>query len=321
MPPLHTKMPNNRYLYSFKYDYHLAELCRLESRQIFNAAVRDKLLISTIKVDPSISAFIKTRLQITSTAVTFAQLTAEIKKENLRLNGFNVEYLICEGDTTERTERRKKLKDIGYCIEGYPDFKTPDITYAICQYEGVWYFGSITTHNNDWYKHKQKPHSFSNSIGMDSAKTLVSIAAKGDKSNTLLDACCGVGTTLLEACCAGFYIEGCDISPGAANYSKLNLAHYNYVSTVYCSDIKDLDISYDAAIVDLPYNLYSRSDEEVTRNIIASTAQLTTRVVIVSIADITDTIQKSGLTIIDFCTILKKGKSTFTRKVWVCERT
>ena len=313
-------MPDHNYLYSFNYDYHLHEICKLESRQIFSSEIKDKLLFSDIQVDPSISAFIKNRLDIISSSKDFNDLLETIKGKDLRLNGFNVEYISLNGDTTDRSERRKKIKAIGYCIYGYPEFKAPSVTYATCQYAGLWYFGILTKHENDWYKHKKKPHSFSNSIDMEIAKTLVSIASKGDKTNTLLDACCGVGTVLLEAYCAGFSIAGCDISPKAAKYSRLNLAHYQYNARVYCTDIEDHPITYDAAIIDLPYNIYAVSDEETTRNIIHSSAKLVSRLVIVSIVDIQTIIEDAGLKIHDTCSVIKKGKSTFKRKVWVCEK-
>ena len=155
---------------------------------------------------------------------------------------------------------------------------------------------------------------------MDVAKSLVCNASQGNKSTTLLDACCGVGTVLLEACIAGFNIAGCDIDFNATKYTKQNLTYYNYTADVHYSDIKDHNTQYDAAIIDLPYNLYSYSSDAIMANIIASTAKLTNRVVIVSISDIKAEIQKSGLKVTDYCSIVKKGKSTFTRKIWICEK-
>ena len=313
-------MPNLEFLYTFNYDYHLDALCKLESRQIFDNEEKDKLLFSPFKIDPSISAFIKNRLEIIASSENYSELLEKIKKENIYVEGFTAEYLILDGDSRDRTERRKKLKDVGFCIEGIPNFTTPSITYSICHYEDIWYFGVLTKHHNDWHKHKKKPHSFSNSIGMDVAKSLVCNASQGNKSTTLLDACCGVGTVLLEACIAGFNIAGCDIDFNATKYTKQNLTYYNYTADVHYSDIKDHNTQYDAAIVDLPYNLYSYSSDEIMANIIASTAKLTNRVVIVSISDIKAEIQKSGLKVTDYCSIVKKGKSTFTRKIWICEK-
>lgn len=313
-------MPNHSYIYSFKYDLHNNELCKLESRQIFNEEEKNKLLFSNIKVDPSISPFIKNRFDIISLSEDYSDLLKKIKKENIHIEGFKVEYLVLDGDSTEYRERLKKLKDVGYSIEGEPDYYAPSRTYSICYYKNIWYFGLLIKHNTDWYKHKQKPCSFSSSINMDIAKALVCIASKGNKTNQLLDACCGVGTVMLEACYSGFQIEGCDINRKACNHTRENLTHFNYNANVYHSDIKDIDKKYDVAIIDLPYNLYTYSNDTITLNIIESTAKLTTRIVIVSTSDIENMIKKSGLKISDFCTVEKSGRSTFTRKIWVCER-
>lgn len=312
-------MPNHSYIYSFKYDIHNTALCKLESRQIFNQEEKNNLLFSDIKVDPSISPFIKSRFEILLSAEDYSNLLQKIRKENIHVDGFKAEYLVLNGDSTRYTERLQKLKDIGNSIEGDPDYNTPSITYAICHYNAIWYFGILIKHNSDWFKHKNKPCSFSSSINMDIAKSLVSIASKGDKNNRLLDACCGVGTVMLEACISGFNIEGCDINWKACKSTRENLAHYNYTANVYRSDIKDLNNQYDTAIIDLPYNLYSFSNDTTTLNIIESAAQLATRIVIVSTSDIKALINQSGLKISDFCSVEKKGKK-FSRNIWVCER-
>lgn len=314
------KMPKKSYIYSFKYDFHNDELCKLESRQIFDEEEKNKLLFSNIKVDPSISPFIKSRFEIILSSEDYSKLLTNIKRENIHIDGFKAEYLVVDGDSTGYRERLKKLRDIGYSIEGEPEYYTPSITYSICKSENIWYFGILIKHNTDWYKHKKKPCSFSSSINMDIAKSLVCIASNGNKTNQLLDACCGVGTVLLEACISGFNIEGCDINFKACEYTKENLAHYNYTAKVIRSDIKDIDLKYDAVIIDLPYNLYTYSNDTIALHIIESAAKLSSRVVIVSIADIEDLIKKSGLKVSDFCSVGKKGKAKFSRNIWVCEK-
>jgi tRNA (guanine10-N2)-dimethyltransferase len=312
--------PNYSFIYSFNFDHHHNELCKLESRQLFDQEEKDKLLFSNLKVDPSISSFIKNRFEITLFSEDYAELIKKIKEENIYVEGFKVEYLVLDGDATGYRERLEKLRDIGYSIEGESNYYQPTKIYSICNYKDVWYFGVLIKQNNDWQKHKQKPCSFSNSISMDIAKSLVSIASKGDKMNQLLDACCGVGTVILEACFAGFNIEGCDINWKAIKHTRLNLAHFNYTAQVYCLDVKDLDKKYDAAIIDLPYNLYSYSNDLIMANIIESTAKLTDRIVIVSISDITNLISNTGFSILDCCNVGKSGKGKFARKIWVCQR-
>lgn len=310
-----------KFIYSFNYDYHHEELCKLESRQLFGMEVEDKFLFSDIEIDPSISPFIRSRMDVLSSLEDYDTFLQDIIKLNIELHDFNVEYLILAGDTANKAERREKQKDIGFCIHGRPDFKNPVITYAISHYQDVWYFGVLHKENVAWHEHRQKPHSFSNSIGTIIAKSLVSIASQGNKDNTLLDACCGVGTVVLEACISGFLIEGCDINTRAYHHAVQNLEHYNYTAKLHLSDIKDLETTYNAAIIDLPYNLYSLTgDNNTAKHIIEATATLTDRIVIVSIADIASEIASAGLQVIDHCNVVKRGKSLFTRKIWVCER-
>ncbi|MFK7970373.1 MAG: TRM11 family methyltransferase [Bacteroidia bacterium] len=309
-----------KHIYFFGYHQTESELCKLESRYIFNEEEKDKLLFSDIETDPSCSAFIKKRLDIISFSEDYATLIQQIKEANICMEGFKAEYVMYDGDTTEYTERLEKLKDVGYSIEGEPDYYSPTITYGLCHLKGVWFLGVLIKNDFAWHKHKEKPCSYSNSISTNIAKAIVNIAAKADKEKKLLDACCGVGTIMLEACFAGHNIEGCDINWKVCKNAVKNLAHFNYTANVYCSDIKDISERYDAAIIDLPYNLLSRATEDDVLHIIESTAAITDHLIIVSTSDITRLISSSGFRIADYCSVRKKGKSYFARKIWVCEK-
>ncbi|PLX05879.1 MAG: hypothetical protein C0596_15365 [Marinilabiliales bacterium] len=313
-------MIKQKFIYTFKYNHHYADLCKLETRQIFGKEEQNNLLFTDVEFDPTISPFIRERFEILSSSPDYSQLLHQIEYNNIKLEGFKVEYLILEGDDTGYKERLNKLRDIGFRIEGIPNYKSPSRIYSICIYEDVWYFGIMKKHDIGWHKHKQKPHSFSYSIGMVTAKALASIAAKGDKSNILLDACCGVGTIMLEACFSGFKIDGCDINWKAGRHTRENLKHFNYSADVFKSDIKNLDINYDAIIIDLPYNIYTTSNDTISQNIIDSASKLSNRIIIVSVSDIKQQIENSGLKVKDFCIVGKRGKSNFERKVWVCEK-
>ncbi len=308
-----------RSIYTFNFNFHLTSLFELETRQIFGKETTDKVLFTDIKVDASISPFIKTRFDILFSCDDYSSLLQKVKAASLHKEGFKAEYLILPGDKTDYKERLNKLRDIGMRIEGFPDYKDPTIIYSICQTEESWYFGILEKHNTDWYKHKNKPHSFSNSLSMDLAKSLVCISSKGDKSVSILDGCCGVGTVMLEGCVAGFQIEGCDISKHSTHYTAQNLSHYGYQAAIHHCDIGELRNNYDTTIIDLPYNLYSYSDDTITLNIISSAAKISQRVVIVSISDIKEVIHQSNMKVIDYCEVKKKGKSTFKRNIWVCE--
>ncbi len=313
-------MQAHQYIYFFSYDHHESALCKLESKYIFNQEDKNKLLVSNIKAEPANSAFIKKRLDIHLYSEDYNLLIDKIKEAQLKEEGFKVEYLVLDGDKTAYDQRLKKLKDIGYAIDGTPDYYNPGITYALCFYEGVWCFGELHKNGFDWHKHKQKPHSNSNSIHMHIAKSIVNIAAMSNKETKLLDACCGVGSILLEACFSDYQIEGCDINWKVCHHARKNLSHFNYTSQVYRSDIKDLEKKYDAAIIDLPYNHFTYAAEDTAQHIIESTTKITNRMVIVSTSDIKDIIEDLGFQIIDFCSIGKSGKVNFARKIWVCEK-
>jgi tRNA (guanine10-N2)-dimethyltransferase len=312
-------MEVNKYLYIYGYDKTESELCKLESRYIFGKEEKNKLLFSDIEANPSSSAFIKKRLEIILCAKDYDALINEIEKEDIRIEGFKVEYLVFDGDATEYGERLLKLKDIGYRIKGYPNYYSPRITYALCYHGGIWYFGVLVKNNFAWHKHKQKPCSYSNSISISIAKALVNIAAKANKEKKLLDVCCGVGTIMLEACFAGHQIEGCDINWKICNDARENLSHFNYTAKVYHSDIKDISKKYDAAIIDLPYNLSSHATDDDILHIVESAAKISDRLVIVSTSDITSLIRHTGFSISDYCSVSKKGKRHFARKIWICE--
>ncbi len=310
----------NNFIYCFSYDNNESELCKLESRHIFNKEEKNKQLFSDIKAEPSSSPFIKKRLEITIASDSYSKLLKAIKKERICIDGFKVEYIVLEGDTTEYDTRLRKLKDIGWSIEGDPDYYKPVITYAICFHEDMWYFGVLVKNGFRWRNHKQKPYSYSNSININIAKALINIAAEGDKNKKLLDACCGVGTIMLEGCFSGYNIEGCDSNWKVCKQAKENLSHFNYITNVYRSDIKDISKKYDAAIIDLPYNLFSYSDDNDAKHIIESTVRITNRIIIVSTTDIEQIISNAGLTLTDLCSVGKSGKRSFSRKIWVCEK-
>ncbi len=313
-------MPFKKHLYLFDYHHTESDLCKLESKYLFGEGEEGKVLLSEISVEPSCSAFIKKRLDLISTSQDYDGLLALIEEASISAEGFKVEYLIFEGDTTRYAERLDKLRDIGFRIEGIPDYHKPKSTYALCRYEGYWVFGKLIKDSFDWHKHKQKPHSYSNSISSSIAKSLVNIAARGRKEAKLLDACCGVGTIMLEACYAGYQIEGCEINRKICEDARTNLAHFRYGAAVYRSDIGDLALRYDAAIIDLPYNLLSDAGDADIAHIIESAGKRADRLVIVSTSDIEGIIVKAGFNMADHCTVRKKGKRTFARRVWVCEK-
>lgn len=313
-------MYQSKHIYTFSYEHSESDLCKLESRYIFGHEECNKLLFSDRIIEPSSSAFIKQRVDVIVYSPDYSSLLANIKNEIIVADDFKVEYIVIDGDDTEYKERLHKLKEIGYSIEGEPDYYNPLITYVLCKIDQFWCFGELIKDKYDWQKHKQKPKSYSNSLGVHIAKSLVNIATKSDVNVRVLDACCGVGTIMLEACFVGYTIEGCEINWKICNDARENLAYFNYSADVHLSDVKDLQRTFDVAIVDLPYNLFTKATDNEVKHIIEATSKITNKMVVVSTVDISTLLNSVGFRIMDKCEVGKSGKRKFSRKVWVCEK-
>lgn len=61
-------------------------------------------------------------------------------------------------------------------------------------------------------KYDDKPNTFSNSLDIRLARTLINIAGENDQTKTMIDPCCGMGTVVLEGLALGYSIKGFDIS-------------------------------------------------------------------------------------------------------------
>lgn len=311
---------SSKYLYQFKFDVQNEELCKLECRQVFGKEPNEKTIFSDLEINPSLSPFIKNRLELLASSAEYSDILNQIELLNIEKEGFAAEFLNWSNQKVEHKERREKQKDIGYRINGFPNFEHPSSLYTIVQLGNEFYFGILTPADISWHEHNNKPHSFSSSLPIEIAKVLVSVASKGNRETKILDACCGVGTVLLEARFSNINITGCDINPKTCQHARLNLAHFGYSGEVHFTDVKDLNDKFDVVIIDLPYNLYSYSNESITENIITSGAQLADKLIIVSTSDISDHVAKMNFKVTDYCNVGKRGYTKFNRKIWVCEK-
>ena len=76
-----------------------------------------------------------------------------------------------------------------------------------------------------------------------------------------------MGNVLIEAFSMGIAAEGRDINPLAIRGARVNLRHYGYDDNkVAIQDMNTLQGHYDAAILDLPYNLCSVFPERRRRS-------------------------------------------------------
>ena len=311
-------MESHQYLYTLNYPLHEKELCNLEIRALFNLDAEEKVIISDVKIDPSISPYLRARLQMTIESDTYEGILQLVFEANIIDSQFLVKYARTGLMDPPFKNRRVYCKDLGLLIQGLPSFDTPNQLYGITAYKGLWYFGELIEKDNQWKKHQDKPYPYSSSLGINMAKALVNIASKGNKNNTLIDPCCGVGTVLLEAAYSNYKIVGWDINPLVADNARKNLSHYHYDILVTKGDIGEINSHYDAAIIDLPYGNFTSASDEERLMILRKGKVICDQLVVVSQIDIKDLLVKEDLNIVDSCLVGKPRKSDFYRYIYVC---
>jgi len=311
-------MESCNYLYSLNYPKFEKELCSLEVKSLFNKLMDDKVFITNIKIDPSVSPFLRNRLEVLFSHSSFIELVALIDHEELHATDFMVKYVKLYDQDPSFQMRRSYCKQLGFKIHGDPLYISPKETFGITFYKGMWYFGRLKQNDITWKEHKDKPYSYSSSIGINIAKALVNIAGNGDMSKRIVDPCCGVGTVLLEGVFAGYSILGWEINRKIAEAARGNLKHFNYNAQVITGDIKDIDEVFDASIIDLPYGNFSMTTQEELQSILKNAKRISKKMVIVSAKDISEEIKNENLAILGRCEVVKNKNNDFTRYIWVC---
>lgn len=305
------------YTYIRQMDEH--DLCRLEMRSFFGYDSPSNALISKVAIDPSRSPFMKERLEIVWTAHDWADLLAQaegfVSHSTFKVTCMND---IALNDTAKihHPERRAMEREIGEKIEGEADLDNPAVNFGILSLDGRWYFGILQVSEPIWRYHMQKPHMYSTALSTRVARALANIAVPHPEGIRAIDPCCGIGTVLVEARSMGIDMVGRDINPLVCLGSRKNLAHFGLDGEVVKGPIADVTTTYDAAIIDMPYNLFTHITAEGQLDILKNARRITSKLVVATIEPMDLMIKEAGFQIVDRC-VAKKG--TFERQILVCK--
>jgi len=305
-----------KFIYIINYPTFEEELCMLEMRSIFNTEPKDKILISNIDFNPSYSTFIKSRLEILHEEEKFEDLLKKLEKDIITLEDFKLEFIKALKADVPYNERFKYLSEIGDRIIGVPDIKSPKLVLALGKHDKKWFFGIHEKNDNLWITHEKKPCSYSNSLSVRVAKSIVNIAANGNKNTKIIDPCCGVGTTIVEGLSMGYEICGTEISEKNTNNAKRNLGFFNLDPRVTHQDMHTIKESYDSSIVDIPYGLFSHITKDQQQNIIDTARRISKNMILITFEDLDYMVEKSNFKIVDRCAVTK---GSFKRYILVCK--
>lgn len=308
------------YIYTFSYPEEELSLCQLESRAFFGFSTESTILESPLNLEPSRSPFINERISVIFKEETLEALIEKVKRLPPFTSSFKVKVIKLK--TTTRTEkisfedRRAIERKLGLAIPGRADLQHPELVFGVMKVQEKWVFGHLKESQSVWLTHQQKPYQYSTALSTRVARAVVNIAAPHPAGLKVIDPCCGIGTVLVEALSMGINIEGSDNNPLVMKGARENIAHFGFEGQVRLRDIREVSGHFDAAILDLPYNLCSVITKQEQLEMLQSARRFADRMVVVTIELLDDVITQAGFSIVDRCEVLK-GK--FVRQILVCD--
>jgi tRNA G10 N-methylase Trm11 len=311
---------NLPYVYAVSFHEDEEELCRMEMRSLFGVEHDQGCVRSNINIDPSRSPFIRGKLTVSLEGANVDHI-AEQAEDDVRLEGQTFKVVFIETDDRITYDQQREIeRQIGWRIQGKAEMRNPERLFGIACMKGSWLFGAYEKSEAMWLKHNKKPQPYSTALSTRVARAVVNIAA-GDSAPEklkLIDPCCGIGTVVIEALSMGIDMVGFDSNPLAVKGARVNLAHFGMPGVVTLADMRILKPAggrFDAAIIDLPYNLCSVMPAGERLEMLLSASRLAGRVIIVTTEMIDDSINQAGLAIQDRCTV---RKGSFIRQVISC---
>lgn len=308
---------NYKYLYTINYPEYEKELCMMEIKSLFNIETKKKYFLSNICINPSRSLFLKEKIEIKYKEKNFKDILDKIKSEKLAYDNYKVLFVRLEDCDIEYKKRLTNIKEIGMIIQGKAEFNNPDNRLALSRIDGEWIFGEYEKDDLQWHIHDSKPYNYSNSLSVRVARALVNIAIENNLDQSLIDPCCGVGTIVIEALSMGINVLGYEINKSIAANARRNLEFFGYEKDYIISgDMHNITKSYDVAILDIPYGLFSSTTLEIQTNIMKTARRISNKAVIITFEDMSNLINEIGFKI-NYVGRVSKGK--FIRYIYKCE--
>jgi tRNA G10 N-methylase Trm11 len=303
------------YIYTYTWEPNEESLCALEKRTLFGEDSESSILESSLEIDPSRSPFIRERVEILCEAVEFEKLLNEVHQLE-SVDGFKVVFVQNPDSVRVGFKKLRRIeKEVGLHLKGEAELDEPEIWYGVIKTNDRWVFGAYVRNEAVWLHHVKKPHSYSTALSTRVARAVVNIAAPDTDGIKMIDPCCGIGTVLVEALSMGIDIIGSDRNPLILDGVRENIAHFGLKGEVSLKDINDVTGSYDAAVIDLPYNLCSVITDDEQLEMLKSARRFAEKVVIVTLEDVDRNVINAGFDIVDRCEV---SKGRFVRQILVC---
>jgi len=170
-----------QYFYLFNYPPEEYDLCALEFKYLFHEEYQ-QCFITNKDIDVNISVFMKGKIDIWAISSNFDDLKEEVKRQNHNYQDFKVIYLKNPISHPNYQETLDKCKDISWFIAGSVNMSKPKHTIALTKVNDLWIIGYYHHGVPSWKKYDDKPNTFSNSLDIRLARTLINIAGENDQT-------------------------------------------------------------------------------------------------------------------------------------------
>jgi tRNA G10 N-methylase Trm11 len=308
------------YLYIFNYPPYEKELCELEFQCLFNEKMESKYYITHHDFDFYRSVFIRSKIEIITKSNQFSDLVKYIQDYPLTYYDFKVIYLKNEITHVPYKETIDYCKQIALPINGSVNMHHPKVTIIITKINDLWILG-IQHINDKWNVNENKPYTYSSSLSLRNARTIVNLGVGNHLGLKVIDPCCGIGTVVLEALSMNVDIKGYDISREISYQARLNLEHFGYnPAIIQKQDMKQIKEIYDVCLLDIPYGLYCKYSYQEQVDIIKATYHICHRLVLVSQNKMDDVLKDIGYVIKHQCKVGKNESLDMVRYVTICEK-
>jgi len=315
IPYVKNECKSGHYLYTTNFSQLEKDLWSMEMKSLFGIQVESKEFISDVFINPSRSPFIKHRISVVFSGSTLEEILKIIKETKFYAEKYKVFCINTDSGIQGFHESRSIEYRIGEAILGNAEMEKPLTVFGVAKAGNTWLFGNCESNSFHWQSHKRKPFSYSNSLNVEVSRAIVNIASPVIAGTRLIDPCCGVGTVLVEALDQGIDIEGCEINPMIGANAKANLKYFGLKDVVTIGDMRSIEKHYDAAILDLPYGLFTSTTLSEQMELIRHTRKIADRMVIITFENMEKQITDCGFRITDECTV-SKGK--FKRYISIC---
>jgi hypothetical protein len=156
------------YIYTYAFTTDETSLCELEQRSVFGYNPPSHILESPIQIDPSRSPFITGRLDVIYEGSCLQDILEQVPRLSLRGSTFKV---VVDKNSVDSNcnqirfnQRRTIEREVGLSIQGKAELINPEQLYGILIMGDRWMFGEHYSNESIWFKHMQKPQSYSTAL-------------------------------------------------------------------------------------------------------------------------------------------------------------